>query len=429
MNLVVLGVQWGDEGKGKIIDFLAEGAGAVVRYQGGNNAGHTVVIAGRKFVLHLIPSGILHKGKACIIGNGVVIDPKYLLEEIAYLRKNGINVKNYLTISENASVILPYHKLLDTLSETKNKKGKIGTTSRGIGPAYVDKVGRLGIRMVDLLNKKVLAEKLESNLALKNFIITKYYGEKAYSKKQLLKEYLGYGRSLKKHIKNTFPVLFQQVKGEKRVLFEGAQGTMLDIDFGTYPYVTSSNATAGGASTGTGVGPGAIDRVIGVTKAYTTRVGEGPFPTELTDSTGEFLRKQGNEFGATTGRPRRCGWFDAVVSKYSAMVNGLTGLAITKLDVLTGIKEIKICVAYKVGGKIYKDFPADMEKLAKAKPVYKIMKGWSEDITGVKKYSGLPKNTRLYIKELEKLTGVKAVILSVGPDRSQTFIQGKIWEK
>ena len=429
MNLVVLGVQWGDEGKGKIIDFLAEAAGVVVRYQGGNNAGHTVVIDGKKFVLHLVPSGILHKGKACIIGNGVVVDPKYLLEEIAYLKTNGINVDNYLKVSENASVIMPYHKLLDASSEKKSKKEKIGTTGRGIGPAYVDKVGRLGIRMVDLLNKRVLAEKLEKNLAQKNFVLSKYYGEKPYNKAKLLKEYLGYGRQLKKYIANTIPYLYKYSKSNKRILFEGAQGTMLDIDFGTYPYVTSSNSTAGGASTGSGVGPGAIERVIGVTKAYTTRVGEGPFPTELNNPCGEMLRSKGHEYGATTGRPRRCGWFDAVVSKYSAMVNGLTGLALTKLDVLSGQKELKICVAYKINGKIYKDFPADMDMLAKAVPVYKTMKGWSEDLTGITGYADLPKNTKLYVKELERLTGVKVSILSVGPDRSQTFILGKIWEK
>ncbi|OGF48817.1 MAG: adenylosuccinate synthase, partial [Candidatus Firestonebacteria bacterium RIFOXYA2_FULL_40_8] len=288
---------------------------------------------------------------------------------------------------------------------------------------------RSGIRMIDLLNKRVLSEKLENNLALKNFIIKNYYGEKTYNKEKLLKEYLGYGRQLKKYIKNTFSDLYQYVEENKRILFEGAQGTMLDIDFGTYPYVTSSNSTAGGASTGTGVGPGAIDRVIGVTKAYTTRVGEGPFPTELDNESGEMLRKKGHEYGATTGRPRRCGWFDAVVSKYSAMVNGLTGLALTKLDVLSGQTELKICVAYKIGKKIYKDFPADMDMLAAATPVYKTMKGWTEDLTGITKYADLPKNTKAYIKELEKLTGVKVTILSVGPDRSQTFILGKIWQK
>ncbi|MEI6846263.1 MAG: adenylosuccinate synthetase, partial [Candidatus Firestonebacteria bacterium] len=290
-------------------------------------------------------------------------------------------------------------------------------------------VGRLGIRMIDLLNKKVLAEKIENNLSLKNFVIKNYYGEKTFNKAKLLKEYLGYGKRLEKYITNTFSSLYEHVKSDKRILFEGAQGTMLDIDFGTYPYVTSSNATAGGASTGTGVGPGAIERVIGVTKAYTTRVGEGPFPTELKDACGELLRKKGNEFGATTGRPRRCGWFDAVVSRYSAMVNGLTGLALTKLDVLSGQKEIKICVAYRIGKKIYKDFPADMDMLAAAVPVYKTVKGWEEDLTGVTKYSELPENTKKYVKEIEKLTGVKVVILSVGPDRSQTFILGKIWEK
>src|SRR3989339_53452 len=429
MNLVVLGVQWGDEGKGKIIDFLAKEASVVIRYQGGNNAGHTVVIDGRKFVLHLIPSGILHKGKACIIGNGVVIDPKYLLEEIAYLKTNGINVDNYLKVSENASVIMPYHKLLDASSENKNKKEKIGTTGRGIGPAYVDKVGRLGIRMVDLLNKRVLAEKLEKNLAQKNFIISKYYGEKPYNKIKLLKEYLGYGRQLRKYIVNTIPYLYKYSESNKRILFEGAQGAMLDIDFGTYPYVTSSNSTAGGGSTGSGVGPGANGRGVGGTKAYTTRGGERAVPTEPDKPCGGLVRNKGHEYGATTGRPRRCGWFDAVVSKYSAMVNGLTGLALTKLDVLSGQKELKICVAYKIGGKIYKDFPADMDMLAKAVPVYKTMKGWTEDLTGITKYSDLPGNTKRYVKELEKLTGVKVTILSVGPDRSQTFVLGKIWQK
>ena len=360
MNIVVLGAQWGDEGKGKIIDFLAEGAAVVVRYQGGNNAGHTVVIDGKKFALRMVPSGILHKGKKCVIGNGLVIDPKALLEELKYLKKNGIYTGSNLLVSENTNVILPYHKLLDTLNESKSKKGKIGTTSRGIGPAYMDKMGRTGIRMVDLLNARVLKEKLERNLQFKNYVLKNYYRVKPFNKNVLFKEYLGYGKKLKRYIVNTFPFLYEQVLLDKNILFEGAQGTMLDIDFGTYPFVTSSNSTSGGACTGSGVGPNAINKIIGVTKAYTTRVGEGPFPSELSDDFGAMLRKKGNEYGVNTGRPRRCGWFDAVVGRYSAMVNGLTGLAVTKLDVLSGIKELKICVAYNINGKIVKDFPADI---------------------------------------------------------------------
>ncbi len=429
MNIVVLGAQWGDEGKGKIIDFLAEGAGVVVRYQGGNNAGHTVVIDGKKFALRMVPSGILHKGKKCIIGNGLVIDPKSLLEELAYLRKNGIKVGKNLLVSENTHVIFPYHNLLDTLSESKSKKGKIGTTSRGIGPAYMDKIGRTGIRMADLLNKRVLKEKLEKNLEFKNYILTRYYKVKPFNKSKLLREYTAYGQKLKHFISNTFPFIHEQVSLKKNILFEGAQGTMLDVDFGTYPYVTSSNATSGGACTGTGVGPSAINRVIGVTKAYTTRVGEGPFPSELTGPGGDLLRKKGNEYGVNTGRPRRCGWFDAVVGRYSAMVNGLTGLAVTKLDILSGIKELKICVAYRIDGKVVKDFPADMDRLARAVPVYKVMKGWTEDLTQIRHYSKLPQNTKIYLREIEKLTGVKISILSTGPDRSQTFILGKIWTR
>jgi len=429
MNLVIVGTQWGDEGKGKIIDFLAKDADIVVRYQGGNNAGHTVVLNGKKFILHLIPSGILHPGKKCIIGNGVVIDPEYLLEEIDYLKKNGISLNNRLIISENANVIFPYHRLLDKLSEAESKKGKIGTTTRGIGPSYADKSGRLGIRMIDLLDKEILLEKLEKNLKIKNFIIEKYYNDKPFNKKKLLEDYLSYGNKLRNYIKNTSVLINNAVKSKKNILFEGAQGTMLDVDFGTYPYVTSSNTIAAGACTGTGIPPTFINKVIGVAKAYITRVGAGPFPTELPEESNRFLRDKGNEYGSTTGRPRRCGWFDAVVVRHSKMINGIESLAITKLDVLTGLKEINICIGYKYKNKILKEFPNDLRILKELQPIYKRVDGWLEDISNLKKYDSLPDNTKRYLEQITKLTGLKISIISLGSDREQTLVLDKgIWK-
>ncbi|MEI7905347.1 MAG: adenylosuccinate synthase [Candidatus Firestonebacteria bacterium] len=430
MNLVVLGAQWGDEGKGKIIDFMSDNADVVVRYQGGNNAGHTVVLADKKFVLHLIPSGILRAGKKCIIGNGTVIDPVYLLEEMKYVEGLGIKLNGNLFVSEAAHVIMPYHKILDRLNEAKSgKKGKIGTTSRGIGPCYVDKAGRLGIRMVDLLNKEILAEKLKANLELKNYLVKNYYKEKTFSFEKIMSEYLACGEKLRHFIKNTYVMLEQAAKNGKKVLFEGAQGTMLDVDFGTYPYVTSSNSTAGGACTGAGFSPSRVNKVIGVTKAYTTRVGEGPFPTELPVELNDELRGRGNEFGATTGRPRRCGWLDMVVLKHANAVNGFHSFAVTKLDVLSGLKEIQICVAYKYKGKKMTEFPADLKALRESTPVYKAFKGWTEDICGVKKYSELPDNTKRYLEALTGLSGVNISMFSVGPDRNQTIITDKnLWK-
>ncbi|MBU4590258.1 MAG: adenylosuccinate synthase [Candidatus Omnitrophica bacterium] len=403
---VVVGAQWGDEGKGKIIDILAADADIIVRYQGGNNAGHTVVIGEDEFILHLIPSGILHKGKTCIIGNGVVLDPAALLEEIEMLRKKGIKVDGNLLISEAAHIIFPYHKVMD-----KRRGAKIGTTGRGIGPCYVDKMARCGIRAIDLVNKDSLKKKLQANLE----------GSAEFDIEKIYEQYLGYGKKIQKYLANVPIVLGKAISKKKRILFEGAQGTLLDIDHGTYPYVTSSNATAGGALTGTGVGPTMIDKVIGVVKAYTTRVGEGPFPTQFKDDLMEKIRRKGKEFGATTGRPRRCGWFDAVIVRHSVIVNGLSEIAVTKLDVLDEMEKIKISTSYKYKGKTYRDFPADIDVLANCEPVYEEHDGWMQDTTAVKKYKDLPKNAKAYLKRLSELLDVKIGIVSVGSKRKQTF--------
>ncbi|MFC1666743.1 adenylosuccinate synthase [Candidatus Omnitrophota bacterium] len=403
---IVVGAQWGDEGKGKIIDILAGDADIIVRYQGGNNAGHTVVIGEKQFILHLIPSGILHKGKLCIIGNGVVIDPKALLDEIEMLRKKGIKVDGNLLVSEAAHVILPYHKVID-----KRRGAQIGTTGRGIGPCYVDKMARCGIRMVDLVNKNSLRRKLWANLE----------NSTEFDFKKIYQEYLGYGRKIEKHLANVSLVLNKAIAKKKRILFEGAQGALLDIDHGTYPFVTSSNSTAGGALTGTGVGPTNIDKVIGVVKAYSTRVGEGPFPTEFKKDLMEKIRHKGKEFGATTGRPRRCGWFDAVVVRHAVNVNGLSEIVVTKLDVLDEMKKIKICTGYRYNGKLCRDFPADIDALSSCKPVYEEQNGWMKDTSLVRRYRDLPKNAKTYIRRLSKLLDVKIVMISVGSRRSQAF--------
>lgn len=421
-NTVIVGAQWGDEGKGKVIDIFAAKADYVVRYQGGNNAGHTVVIGKDSFVLHLIPSGILHKGKVCIIGNGVVVDPKALLEEIGTLEKEGISVNGRLFISEEAHVIFPYHKVLDELKEQKLKK--IGTTKKGIGPCYADKVARSGIRMIDLLEEDTLKEKLQHNLEEKNAILTRIYNTGGFSFDSLYGEYLDYGKKIKKYICNTKQILNDAIKKKKRVLFEGAQGTLLDVDYGTYPFVTSSNSTAGGASTGTGVGPTKIDKVIGVVKAYTTRVGEGPFPTEFTPDLMEKIRQKGKEFGATTGRPRRCGWFDSLVVRHSVMINGIDEVVVTKLDVLDDLDSIKICTGYRFGGKAYADFPSSIKVLAGCEPVYEELPGWKKDTTRVTSYSKLPLNAKNYLKRMQTLLKTKIVLISVGSERSQTFSKG-----
>ena len=403
---VVVGAQWGDEGKGKIIDILAQGADIIVRYQGGNNAGHTVVVGDKEFILHLIPSGILHKGKLCVIGNGVVVDPGALLNEIELLAKKGVEIGRNLLVSESAHVIFPYHKVID-----KRRGAKIGTTGRGIGPCYVDKMARCGIRMIDLTNKDSLRRKLHANLD----------GSREFDFERIYEEYLNYGEKVKKYLANVSLVLNRAIAQKKRILFEGAQGTLLDIDHGTYPFVTSSNAVAGGALTGTGVGPTKIDKVIGVVKAYSTRVGEGPFPTEFKKDLMEEVRCRGKEFGATTGRPRRCGWFDAVIVKHAVIVNGLGEIAVTKLDVLDGMDKIKICTAYRYKGKVYKYFPADIDILDKCTPIYEEHNGWAQDTGLLTRYRDLPKNARKYLERLSKILGVKIGMVSVGSERSQAF--------
>lgn len=418
-NIVILGAQWGDEGKGKVIDIYAKNSDIIVRYQGGNNAGHTVVIGKDSFILHLIPSGILHKGKICVIGNGVVVDPKALLEEIRMLESKGIQINSRLFVSKDAHIIFPYHNKLDELREAK--KRKIGTTKKGIGPCYADKVARLGIRFVDLLNDELFREKLQNNLEEKNAIFSKIYNVEGFSFGKLHREYSDYAVRLKKYICNTAVMLNTAIKAKKRILFEGAQGTLLDVDHGTYPYVTSSNSTAGGAATGTGVGPTKIDKVIGVVKAYTTRVGEGPFPTEFRKDLMDKIREKGREFGATTGRPRRCGWFDSVVVRHSVMVNGIDEIVVTKLDVLDCLDSLKICTAYKFEGKLYKDFPSDLQVLNNCEPVYEELPGWKTDTTGITAYSRLPKNAKNYLKKIQKILNTRIALISVGSDRRQTF--------
>lgn len=418
-NIAIIGAQWGDEGKGKVIDIYAKNSDFIARYQGGNNAGHTVVIGKDSFILHLIPSGILHKGKICIIGNGVVVDPKALLEEIQMLESKGIKIDNRLFVSKDAHIIFPYHRKLDELREAKKKN--IGTTKKGIGPCYADKVARLGIRFVDLLNDEVFKEKLQNNLDEKNPIFSKIHSTEGYSFQDLYKEYAEYGKKLRRYVCDTAVMLNDAIKSKKRVLFEGAQGTLLDVDHGTYPYVTSSNSTAGGAATGTGVGPTKIDKVIGVVKAYTTRVGEGPFPTEFQKGLMDKIREKGKEFGATTGRPRRCGWFDSIVVKHAVMVNGISEIVVTKLDVLDCLDSIKICTAYRYAGKLYKNFPSDSTVLSNCEPVYEELPGWCTDTTKVTSYSRLPKNAKKYLEKIEKILNTKIALISVGSDRKQTF--------
>ncbi len=418
-NIVIIGAQWGDEGKGKVIDIYAKDADFIVRYQGGNNAGHTVVIGKDSFILHLIPSGILHKGRICIIGNGVVVDPAALIEEIGMLESKGIKIDNRLFVSRDAHVIFPYHRKLDELREAKKKK--IGTTKKGIGPCYADKVARLGIRFVDLLNDEIFREKLQGNLEEKNAIFSKIYGVEGFSFDELHKEYTDYAKKLKRYIYDTAVMLNAAIKARKRILFEGAQGTLLDVDHGTYPYVTSSNSTAGGAATGSGVGPTKIDKVIGVVKAYTTRVGEGPFPTEFRKDLMDKIREKGREFGATTGRPRRCGWFDSVIVKHALMVNGIDEIVVTKLDVLDCLDNLKICTAYKFEGRLYEDFPSDIKILSNCEPVYEEIPGWKTDTTGVTSYSRLPRNAKNYLKKIQKILNVRIALVSVGSDRAQTF--------
>jgi adenylosuccinate synthase len=422
-NVVVVGTQWGDEGKGKIVDLLTEQAALVVRYQGGNNAGHTLVVGGEKFIFHLIPSGILHPGIQCLIGNGVVLDPEVLLMEVDNLKARGITVgPENLRISERTQVIMPYHKGLDLARERAKGTAKIGTTGRGIGPCYEDKVARRGIRMADLLKPEVLRAKLAEVLPEKNFYLEKFLEDHPFSEDEILAPYLKMGQRLAPLVTNVSVLLAEAVRQGKNILFEGAQGTHLDIDHGTYPYVTSSNPVAGGACTGTGVGPNQLHHILGIVKAYTTRVGGGPFPTECLDEVGDHLVECGAEFGSTTGRRRRCGWLDAVVLSDSARLNGLTGLAITKLDVLTRINPVKICVGYEVDGVRRENVPATIQELEKCRPVFEELPGWADDIRGVRRYQDLPAATQSYLKRVEELVGVPIQIISVGPDREETIV-------
>ncbi|MFZ5996904.1 MAG: adenylosuccinate synthase [Nitrospirota bacterium] len=421
-TVVIVGAQWGDEGKGKIVDVLTEKADVVARYQGGNNAGHTVVINNEKYILHLIPSGILHKGKKCIIGNGVVIDPAALIAEMDGLKEKGIDIDSNLLVSKSAHVIMPYHMAIEKEHENKKGNNKIGTTGRGIGPSYTDKIARHGIRMMDLLNPAVFKEKLSVNLATINFLLENMYHATPLNADDIYARYMKYAERLAPCITDTDIVVNEAIEAKRNVLFEGAQGTLLDIDHGTYPFVTSSSTIAGGACTGLGVGPTKINKVVGIVKAYTTRVGSGPFPTELKDDLGEMIRQKGGEFGATTGRARRCGWLDMLILKHAKRINGLTGIALTKLDILDGLEAVKICVGYKYNGKIYEEFPKEIEILENCKPVYKRFKGWSESTIGIKEFDKLPENARKYIKTIERMLKVKVQIISTGQKRDEIII-------
>ena len=427
--LVVVGAQWGDEGKGKIIDLLTERADVVARYQGGHNAGHTVVVGAEEFILHLIPSGILHKGTDCIIGNGVVVDPAALIEEMDGLRARGIRFEKNLLISQNAHLIMPYHKALDVASEKLKGSKKIGTTGRGIGPAYADKVSRRGIRMADLLDPERFREKLTVAVGEANFLLERYYNAPLIDQEAVYTEYLRHADRLKKHIADTTLFLGDAIAGRRKVLAEGAQGTHLDVDHGTYPFVTSSSPTAGGACTGLGIGPTTVNEVMGIVKAYTTRVGSGPFPTEQENALGELLRERGREYGATTGRARRCGWMDTLVVRHAVRVNGMTSIALTKLDVLDMLDEIKVCVGYKYKGRLYEEMPADITVLEKCTPQYITLPGWKQSTVGIRKYEQLPKKARTYVEKVCRLCGVKPSIISTGARRDETIILEQPFKK
>jgi adenylosuccinate synthase len=429
-NVVVIGAQWGDEGKGKVVDIYTEFADDVVRYQGGNNAGHTLVVGEEKTILHLIPSGVLHEGKKCVIGNGVVLDPEVFIREITKLKAGGyLKDDKSLLLSEALHIIMPYHKRIDIARESKSGSKKIGTTGRGIGPAYEDKIGRRGIRLMDLLDEKAFTRKVKEVLEEKNLILTQLLGDQPFTFEEIYDEYMGYAETLRKYAADTSLILHQDIKAGKSLLFEGAQGTLLDVDHGTYPYVTSSSTCSGGACTGSGVSPREIHEVIGISKAYATRVGSGPFPTELEDETGERLRQAGWEFGSTTGRPRRTGWFDALVARYAVRVNGLSGIAITKLDVLTGIEPLKICTAYNYNGTVLDEIPASLEVMEQCTPIYEELPGWNEDITKVKSMDELPENARRFVSRVEELSGAPVVLVSVGPRRDETIVLRNPFEK
>ncbi len=419
---IVVGAQWGDEGKGKMTDYLAEEADVVVRFQGGNNAGHTVVVGDKEYKLHLLPSGILYDDKVNVIGNGVVVDPKALFEEIEYLEGVGVKVTpEKLMISDRAQLIMPYHKVLDKLKEQARGKNDIGTTGKGIGPCYTDKFERCGIRVCDLMHEDVFTEKLKENIEMKNAYITKVLGGEPVSFDEILKEYLEFAKKLRPFVQDTSVRVYNDIKADKTVLFEGAQGMLLDIDYGTYPYVTSSNTTAGGVANGVGIGPNMITNAVGITKAYTTRVGKGPFPTELLDETGDWIREKGHEYGVTTGRSRRCGWLDLVIVKTACRVSGLTSLAVTKIDTLAGLDKLRVCVGYKFNGEVIDYFPASLEDLAKCEPIYEEFEGWGEEVANARSYDELPENAKKYLKRIEEFTDTKISIVSVGPKRDQTM--------
>ncbi len=427
--LAVVGCQWGDEGKGKIVDILAKDADSIARYQGGHNAGHTVIIGANeegapdeKYILHLLPSGIIHPDKKCYIGNGMVVDPKALAQEIAEVESKGISVKGRLFVSERAHLILPYHHVYDRKEEKLRGSQKIGTTGRGIGPAYADKSSRIGIRVVDLLDEDHMVEQLRENLESKKLLLNKRYDHPGFEFQAVLDELMGYKEKIAPYIHNVFHLISDDITQDRNILIEGAQGVMLDIDHGTYPYVTSSNSTVGGACTGLGIPPASIKKVLGVIKAYTTRVGEGPFPTELKGDKGNFLREKGKEFGATTGRPRRCGWFDGVVGQFAVMVNGITDLALTKLDVLDDCQKINVCVGYKYKNVIHDEMPASQKVLANCEPVYQEYDGWMTNTTGIDDFNKLPDKAKIYVEGISKLVGIEFMIISTGQKRDETII-------
>ncbi|HEY0827840.1 MAG TPA: adenylosuccinate synthase [Bacilli bacterium] len=427
-TVVVVGTQWGDEGKGKITDFLAETAEVVARYQGGNNAGHTIIIEDKKYKLHLIPSGIFYKDKYCVIGNGMVINPAALIEEINYVQENGFSTEN-LKISDRAHLIMPYHLLLDVLEEKRKGVNKIGTTGKGIGPCYMDKVARCGIRIADLMDAEEFELKLRQIVAEKNNLIEQVFNEKGFDVEKILEDYLEFAEVLRPYVTDTSVVLNEAIDHGKRVLFEGAQGVMLDIDQGTYPFVTSSNPTAGGVCIGSGVGPTKIRHVIGVAKAYTTRVGDGPFPTEQDNEVGSYIRERGFEYGTTTGRARRVGWFDSVVVSHARRVSSITGLSLNSLDVLTGLKTVKICTGYKYRGEIINTYPASLKMLSECEAIYEELPGWDEDITGARSLEDLPENVRHYLERVSQLTGIPITIFSVGRNRAQTNLVRPIYSR
>ena len=423
-TVVVTGTQWGDEGKGKIVDYLAQQADTVVRFQGGSNAGHTVVVDGEAYKLRLMPSGILFKGSHCIVGNGVAFDPMVMLEEMDGLAERGIDLSG-IRISNRAHVVLPYHRLMDGIGDEARGDNKIGTTKRGIGPCYMDRDNRIGIRVCDLMDEEEFAKRLKENLEIKNKELKLLYDHEPLSYDEILKEYLGYAERLRPYVCDTIALLNDEIKEGRKILFEGAQATMLDIDYGTYPYVTASHPISGGVGVGAGVAPNKIDKVVGIVKAYCTRVGEGPFPTEQLNAIGEKIREEGHEYGVVTGRPRRTGWLDACVVRYAGLISGIDYMAVTRLDILDNFEEIKMCVAYKYKGEILNEIPASLKVLAEVEPVYETFAGWNTDISKVRKYEDLPENAKKYLERMAEVTGIKLGIVSVGPNRDETIVMAK----